>query len=104
MPRLSTIRLTSTRTYDPDDCASVGWDLTLYADGRIAAEHRDRWSGSTSGERWTTGPGRIDYREPEDPETTADDQAHVEMLAELERFLDRNDCGWRQTRKGYVVQ
>ena len=110
MARLSTIRLTSTRTYDPDDCATVGWDVTLYSDGHLAAQRRDCWQGSTSGERWVTDPGRVDYREPDDPETTADDQAHVEMIASLERFIDddedgpTDDCGWRQTRKGYVVR
>ena len=102
-PRLSTRRITSTQTYDPTDCTSVGWNVTLYADGHLAAEHCSRWQGSTSGERWITAAGRVEYREPDDPATTADDQAHVEMLAELERFMDA-DNSWRQTRRGYVVQ
>jgi len=118
MARLSTIRITSTRTYDPTDCATVGWDVTLYSDGHLAAQRRDCWQGSTSGERWVTDPGRVDYREPDDPETTADDQAHVEMVKDLKCFeREWGDYqsrgytsygwtiqGWRATRKGYVVQ
>ena len=117
-PRLSTRRITSTQTYDPTDCTTVGWDVTLYSDGHLAAESWSCWQGSTSGERWITAAGRVDYREPSDPETTADDQAHVEMLAEVERFTDCRDGGqrgrvvgagwtedgWRLTRRGYVVQ
>jgi len=103
MARLSTIQITSTQTYDPDDCTTAGWEVTLYSDGHLSAESWSCWQGSTSGERWVTDPGRVDYREPEDPETTADDQAHVEMIASLEHFID-DACGWRQTRKGYVVQ
>ena len=111
-PRLSTHRITAIQTYDPTDCTSVGWNVTLYADGHLAAEHCSRWQGSTSGERWITAAGRVHYREPEDPETTADDQAHVEMLAQLEGFITEWDIysygwtiqGWRATRRGVVVR
>ena len=111
-PRLSTHRITSIQTYDPTDCTSVGWDVTLYSDGHLAAQSRSRWQGSTSGERWITAPGRVHYREPDDPETTADDQAHIEMLREVEQFVSEWDIysygwtiqGWRASRRGYVVQ
>ena len=92
----------------------MGWDVTLYSDGHLAAEKWSCWQGSTSGERWITAAGRVDYREPEDPETTADDQAHVEMLREIEQFEYPGGWnsysygwtiqGWRCSRRGWVVQ
>jgi len=38
------------RTYDPQDCTSVGWRYE-WNSGRFMAERRSRWQGSLSGVR-----------------------------------------------------
>ena len=44
------------RTYDPSDCVSVGWSIEWNA-GRLMAERRSRWQGSTDGVRVLLGRG-----------------------------------------------
>lgn len=44
------------RTYDPSDCVSVGWSIEWHA-GRLMAERRSRWQGSTDGVRVLLGRG-----------------------------------------------
>jgi len=108
--RLSTRRITSVSTYDPSDGDVAGWEITLYADGHLAAEYATRWQGETSGERFVTAPGRMTTAHP------SDEQAHVEMLAEAQTLAaalnsiswdtdnHRSIQGWRATRRGYVVR
>ncbi|MFA5130612.1 MAG: hypothetical protein WC477_06930 [Patescibacteria group bacterium] len=32
-------------TYDPYDCTSTGYDVKLFADGRLVAKYHTRWHG-----------------------------------------------------------
>ena len=42
------------RTYNPDDCTSVGWRIEWNA-GRLMAQLRNRWKGSRDGVRILIG-------------------------------------------------
>ena len=106
--RLSTRRLTSICTYDPSAGDVAGWEITLYADGHLAAEYTTRWQGETSGERFVTAPGRMTTN-------PSDEQAHVAMLAEAQTLAaavnkiswdtdNHSIRGWRATRRGCVVR
>jgi hypothetical protein len=118
--RLSTRRVTSVQTYDPTDCTTVGWDVTLYSDGHLAAENWSCWQGSVTGERWVTAPERIILSEDSAGDDV--DYAHDLMLravARLEEMLDSGwdvyssrdfaidgwtIFGWRSVRRGHVIK
>lgn len=39
-------------TYDPNDCASSGYEVKVFADGRMTAEYHTRWHGDENGTRY----------------------------------------------------
>lgn len=91
------------RSFNPHDLTSVGYDWTLYADGRVTAEYRSRWVGHEDGARFTTEPGAVD------PGT--DHLLHAlvafvmdqesEGVGDLARHLPET---WRKTRAGNLVK
>lgn len=105
--------IAKTRTYDPHSITSAGWDLTAYADGRVAVEYHTRWQGRVTGERWTSEPGRIG---PDDAElglemlTDRDDYglSIVDEIAceEPTATTTRDSAGhlWRRTRRGVLIR
>lgn len=84
-------------TYDRYECTSAGYELTLYADGRVAAESHSRWQGSTTGARWTTEPGYVD--DLADPAAQLVAIAQMIDIGEIEIWRQ-----WRQTRRGVTVR
>lgn len=44
------------RNYNPSDCVSVGWSIEWHG-GRLMAELRSRWQGSSNGVRILLGRG-----------------------------------------------
>lgn len=107
---LSTKKLASYSSYDPNDCTTVGEDYTLYSDGRVAIETRSCWQGSRSNVRYTTDPGAVDIDDP-GPEGSDDDlEARLVAFADelAEHALQHPDGifgvpGLRKTRGGHIV-
>ena len=102
---LSTRRVTSIQTYDPTDCTTVGWDVTLYTDGHLAAEKWTCWQGGVTGERWVTGQDHVEVQEDRDDMTAP-------MLRALDVLDSAWDCysygwtigEWRSVRRGHVIR
>jgi hypothetical protein len=105
--RLSTRRVTSVQTYDPTDCTTVGWDVTLYSDGHLAAENWSCWQGGITGERWVTAPGRVEVHKDSDDEIMQRD-----MRGALDVLDSAWDCwsygwtigDWRSVSRGRVIR
>ena len=49
----------STAGFYDDDCFIAKYVFKLWADGRVSALYRSRWSGDRSGMRWVTKPGEV---------------------------------------------
>jgi len=116
---LSTRRVTSIRTYDPTDCTTIGWEVTLYTDGHLAAEKWSCWQGSTTGERWITDAGRVAvYGSALSSGRRGIYVDDVNLKADMRRALEVLDAGWdrysygwanpfggwRSVRRGHVVR
>ena len=87
---------------DFGDCTATGYSWILYTDGSVAAVYHSRWQGSRSGARFATGPGYV----PVAPDVDADeDNDHEARPTSAVQGLDPEcDDGWRQTRRGWIVQ
>lgn len=77
--------LATHQTYDPADLTAVGWDLTWYADGHLAAQRRCRWAGLRDLDRWVTAAG---YLNPYIPPETDDDEPADWLTLELARTAE----------------
>jgi len=44
------------QTYDPNDCASVGYDVIVRPTGLWRVVRRSRWQGTRNGETWIVDP------------------------------------------------
>ena len=104
-------KLATAQTYNPNDLASTGYDITLYADGSVAAESHSRWQGSRDGERFRSDPGTVDLErlDPDDEDNDAE-ALLAAFVSTFDPYEDLPDCeragnyGFRQTRLGYIVQ
>lgn len=89
------------RTYDPADCCSTGYDVTVTASRGMQVESHSRWQGSTSDARWRVRPSSAveaayDARDP--------DRLRAAVIDQLLDTDWRDDYTTRQTRRGYVVR
>ena len=94
-------------TYEPNDCTSVGYDITLYADGHIAAEYHSRWQGSCDGARWITDPGYVDVSTIDSDDPDGDALAVLTAATSPVEYLTEEieqSPRWRQTRRGELVR
>ena len=93
------------QTYDPHDCTTSGYDVTLYSDGSVAIETHSRWQGSRTGERWRSYDGYVDIAALADGDP--DNDARAALVSAVDAFraaysdLARN---WRHTRRGEIVR
>ncbi len=84
------------------DCVTTGYQWTLYADGRVAAEYITRWQGSRFGQRWTTDAGYVDV---ETIDGADQDMAAAAVLTGAVDGVDpETDASWRQTAKGALIR
>lgn len=84
-----------------DDCTSVGWHYTLYADGHLSAEWVTSWQGHRVGERYITDPGVVDVSALSDDE---DHDALAALTSLADRADPREDDIWRKVRNGRVIR
>lgn len=89
--------------YDSRNIANTGWEYTLYADGRVAAEYCSRWQGSRTGQRYITEPGYIDVSKLSTNDPDNDAEAALAALAD-EGIDFAEDPAWRCTRRGIVIR
>lgn len=93
--------LLQTQTYDPSDITSVGYGVTLYGDGSIALEKRNRWQGAREGERWRSKSGFWDIEEGFSFLNFI--KAEIESLTfNYEKIEDSPN--WKKTNNGYIVK
>ena len=90
------------RTYDPQDCTSVGWDIALWADGHISLQRRSRWQGGRNGLRFVSDPDYVngDTLTPDIVECLVE---KADEAFEVWDLLDWSDP-LRVTRRGHVVR
>lgn len=104
---MSTSRRIIARIDPPEGLTPVGWGATLYADGRVAIEHKSYWQGSLDGERWTTEPGHVDVAalDPADPDNDGEAAlTHVIDTIADHQYGPEEMPVWRRTRRGSVVR
>lgn len=92
-------------TYDPHDLAKIGYDVQLYADGRVAATKWSRWQGSMTRTRYVAD-GAIDVSkiDPNDPDNDAEATLSTWWQRNGEDVEWPNSSTWRKVRPGYKVQ
>ena len=109
--KLSNTQIAKVYGVDTSDCTDAGWIWQLYSDGRVSCEYWSCWSGSTTGQRYTTDSGWIDVAaigDGPDAATAALEEAVAEMRQdEYDSFFDewplcRSD--FRKTRNGHLIR
>lgn len=99
---MSKKELVSFRTYNPHSLTSTGYDWTLYEDGHLSCTSRSRWQGDRDNARYVTKPQFVDVRQIDDADPDNDAEATITQLAHS--LCPSTDPGFRQTRRGVLVQ
>ena len=100
---LSRKKLAQIKTYEPSDITSVGWAITLYADGHLSAQSRCRWQGGRDGERYVTDPDYVVLEKDDNPQEILENLFSDECLAFFDEMLEQRP-EWRCTDRGIKVR